>query len=88
MADGPFILIDLVVVAAFMRLVPKEMNSRVLGTGDVLLGFEVLEAICLIPTLREDVKGYLAPYRVPLKRRIVRESLVECVEEWIGVKRT
>ena len=62
MAECPFILIDLVIVAAFMRLVPKEMDSRVLGAGDVLLGFEVLEGVGLIPTCREDVEGYLTSY--------------------------
>ena len=73
-ADCPFVLIDLVIVAAFMRLVPKEMDGRVFGARDVLLGFEVLEAAGLIPTRREDVEGYLASYGVALEKGMLERG--------------
>ena len=74
MADSPFVLINLVIIAAFVRLVPKEMDSRVFGTGDILLAFEVLEAVGLIPTCREDVEGYLASYGVALEKGMLERG--------------
>jgi len=55
----PSILINLIIVAAFVRLVSKEMNSRVVNPTDFLLCFEMLQAVCLVPSGGEDVEGDL-----------------------------
>ena len=60
-AHGPRILEDLVVVAALERLVAEEMDGRVFNaTWEVLLVLDVLQAVSLVPSGREDVEGDLA----------------------------
>ena len=60
MADGAGVLEDLVVVAALVRLVAEEVDGAVLDAADLLLGFDVLQAVGLVPASGEDVEGDLA----------------------------
>ena len=59
-ADGARVLEDLVVVAALVGLVAEEVDGAVLDAADLLLGFDVLQAVGLVPAGREDVEGDLA----------------------------
>jgi hypothetical protein len=59
-ANSAWVLEDLVVVAALVRLVAKEVDSVVLDAADLLLGFHVLQAVRLVPASREDVERDLA----------------------------
>lgn len=54
-ADGTRVLVDLVVVTALVCLVTEEVNRRVLGSK-LLLGLDMLQAVCLVPTSGEDVE--------------------------------
>jgi hypothetical protein len=60
-ANGAWVLVNLVIIAALEGLVTEEVDG---GIGDAagLLGLvlEVLEAVPLVPALREDVEGDLA----------------------------
>lgn len=62
MSYGPFIFKDLVVIAAFVSLVAKKVDSRVFDAGEVFLRLKVFEAVGLVPAGREDIEGYLASY--------------------------
>lgn len=59
-ADSARVLEDLVVVAALVGLVAEEVDGAVLDAADLLLGFDVLQAVGLVPASGEDVKGDLA----------------------------
>ena len=59
-ADGAGVLEDLVVVAALVGLVAEEVDGAVLDAADLLLGFDVLQAVGLVPASGEDVEGDLA----------------------------
>lgn len=61
MPNRPLILIDLIIVTTLVCLVTKEVDSGVLNTT-LLLGLvlEMLEAVGLVPAIREDVEGDLA----------------------------
>ena len=58
--DGARVLEDLVVVAALVGLVAEEVDGAVLDAADLLLGFDVLQAVGLVPASGEDVEGDLA----------------------------
>jgi hypothetical protein len=62
------IIVDLVVIAAFEALVPKEMDVLVLDAGQSLRSvcfcLDMLQTVRLIPTVRENVKGNLSANRV------------------------
>lgn len=60
MANRPLVLIDLVIVPPFFRLVPKEMNGLVVHPANLLLMLQILQAVRLIPSSGENVKGDLA----------------------------
>ena len=60
MADGARVLEDLVVVAALVGLVAEEVDGVVLDATDLLLGFDVLQAVGLVPASGEDVERDLA----------------------------
>jgi hypothetical protein len=66
-ADGARVLEDLVVVAALVGLVAEEVDGAVLDAADLLLGFDVLQAVGLVPASGEDVKGDLAADGVAVK---------------------
>lgn len=60
MSNGSWILEDLVVVTALVCLVTEEVDSRIVdATWQILLILNVLEAVCLIPTLRKYIEGDL-----------------------------
>lgn len=59
MADGTRVLVDLVVVAALVCLIAEEVDGGVLDTAEVLLVLYVLQAVRLVPTPGENVKGDL-----------------------------
>jgi hypothetical protein len=54
-ADGARILVDLVVVTTLVCLVAEEVDCRVLGSK-LLLGLDVLQAVCLVPTSGENIE--------------------------------
>lgn len=55
-ANGARIHVDLVVVPTRETLVTKEVNSLVLDSGNALLSLDVLQAISLVPAIREDIE--------------------------------
>ena len=59
-ADRPWVLKDLIVIAALVGLVAEEVDGAVLDAADLLLGFDVLQAVGLVPASGEDVEGDLA----------------------------
>lgn len=59
-ANRARVLVNLIVVAALVRLVAKEVDGAVLDAADLLLGFHVLQAVRLVPARGEDVEGDLA----------------------------
>lgn len=54
-ADGTRVLVDLVVITALVCLVTEEVDGFVLG-AELLLGLDVLQAVCLVPASGEDVE--------------------------------
>jgi hypothetical protein len=62
-ADGARVFVDLVVVTALVCLVAEEVDRCVLGSV-LLLGLDVLQAVCLVPTSGENVEGDLSTDRV------------------------
>lgn len=63
MSNRPAITEYLVVIAAFECLVAEEMYGGVINAIRTLrFGFDVLEAISLVPTSGEDVEGDHASY--------------------------
>ena len=60
MTFGTGIAVDLPIVASGEGLVAEEMYGLVFDARDVLLGFNVLQAVGLVPAGGEDVKGNLA----------------------------
>jgi hypothetical protein len=53
--NGARILVNLVVVTALVCLVAEEVDCRVLGSV-LLLGLDVLQAVCLVPTSGENIE--------------------------------
>jgi len=53
---NPAIREDLIVVSSRKTLITEEIDSFILDAGDVLFSFDVLQAVGLIPTSRENVK--------------------------------
>ena len=60
MPHRPTILIDLIIIAPLIRLIAKEMNSRILDPANLFFFFQVLQAVGLVPAGGEDVEGDLA----------------------------
>ena len=60
MPHRPAVLIDLVIIAALVCLIAKEVNSGIIDAADLLFILEMLQAICLIPASGENVEGDLA----------------------------
>jgi len=58
--NRPLVTENFVVVATGHALVTKEVDVLVVDTGNLLFGLEVAQAVCLVPTSRENVKGDLA----------------------------
>ena len=56
MARRSFVFVYLIVITAFVCLVPKEMDGLIFYARDVLFRFDVLQTICFIPTCREDIE--------------------------------
>jgi hypothetical protein len=74
-AHSARVLENLVVVAALVRLVAKEVDSAVLDSRDLLLGLDVLQAVSLVPAGGEDVEGDLAADRVAIARVLASQIL-------------
>lgn len=65
MPNSSWILKDLIVVTALVRLVSKEMYGRVVDSPrQILLVLDVLKAVSLVPALGKDIEGDLAADRV------------------------
>ena len=60
MADGPGILIDLIVIPALKGLVAEEVDVLVVDAGEMLsricLCLDMLQAVRLVPAVREDIE--------------------------------
>lgn len=69
MSLGPLVLVNLVVVTAFVGLVAEKVNSRVVYAGNVLLRRQVLETVGLVPAGGEDVEGNLPADGVAMKKK-------------------
>jgi hypothetical protein len=55
--NGSRVLVDLVVVAALVGLVAEKVDGGVVDAAGLLLFCgDVLEAVCLVPTLGEDIE--------------------------------
>jgi hypothetical protein len=60
-SNGTFACVDFVIVASNSSLVAEEVDRlEVDSSRNVLLVVEMLDAVCLVPTLGKDVKGDLA----------------------------
>lgn len=68
MSHGPLVLVNLIVVAAFVRLVAEEVNRRVIDAADFFFFGEVLQAVCFVPPGGEDVERDLAADGVAMMR--------------------
>ena len=64
MTDRPRVLVNLIVVTILEALVAEEVDILVVDTREMLswicFGLDMLQAVCLIPAVREDVEGDLA----------------------------
>lgn len=60
MSYRAWILKDLVIVAALICLVAKEVDRRVLDARDIFLVGQVLQAVGLVPAGGKDVEGDLS----------------------------
>lgn len=74
--DSPGIGVDLVIIASDEALITEEVDFRVFGTGDVLLGLDVPQAVGLVPTSREHVERDLTPNRETRFDEMVRALVV------------
>ena len=83
MAHSARVLENLVVVAALVRLVAKEVDSAVLDSRDLLLGLDVLQAVSLVPAGGEDVEGDLAADRVAIARVLASQILPKSLSRGI-----
>lgn len=80
MSLGPIILVNLVVVAAFVGLVAEEVNGRVLDARNVLLRCQVLEAVGFVPAGREDVEGDLPADGEAVEKKVDKRGRVRRVK--------
>ena len=62
MSYCPTILINLIIIAPLIRLIPKEMNSCIINPRNLFFILEMLEAVGFVPAGGEDVEGDLAAY--------------------------
>ena len=60
MSHRPTILIDLIIIAPLIRLIPEKMNSRIIDPRNLFFFLQVLQAVGLVPAGGEDVEGDLA----------------------------
>lgn len=74
MPSRPRIVVDFIVIPTLEGLVSEEVNGLVFHARDVLFLLNLLEAVCLVPAVREDVEGDLAANRVA--KRSIREVSV------------
>jgi hypothetical protein len=59
--DCSWIRVDFMIVSANLRLVAEEMDGSVFDSArELSFVLEVLEAVSLVPAVREDVEGELA----------------------------
>ena len=70
-ADGSRVVVDLPIIAPLEGFVTEEMDSLVVDARDILLIFDMLQAVPLVPSLWKDVKRDLATNGVP-------KTLVSC----------
>src|ERR1700761_4293602 len=80
MTDGSGIFVDLPVVSAWESFVAEEVDvlvvdARTAGLARIRFGFNVLQAVSLVPAVREDVEGDLTTDGV---------SVIESVKETRG----
>ena len=66
MTNRSFVLVNLIIITALVRLVAEKMYGGVLHPADVFLSFQMLQAIGLIPASGENVKGDLSANRITI----------------------
>ena len=59
MTDCSGVLVDLVVIAALVCLVSEEVDGCVVYAAGLCFVLEVLQAVCLVPAIGEDIEGDL-----------------------------
>lgn len=64
MSRCTLILVNLIIIPPFVCLVAEEVNGCVLYSRQILLRFQVLQAVSFVPSGGEDVKRYLSADRV------------------------
>lgn len=82
MPHSPLITEDLPIVPSLKRLIPKEVNRRIIHTRPTrkrLLCLHMLQTIRLIPPMREDIKAELPTNAI--RKTIVRKLLLENIDE-------
>lgn len=68
-SNRPRVRVNLIVIASDKALVAEEVDVLVFSARNILLGLDVLQAIGLVPTGRENVKRDLAADRETFLRR-------------------
>ena len=82
MPHSPLITEDLPIIPSFRRLIPKEVNRRIIHTRSTrkrLFCLHMLQTIRLIPPMREDIKAELPPNAI--RKTIVRKLFPENIDE-------
>jgi hypothetical protein len=68
MTGRPGILIYLIIITVLEALIAEKVDGLVVDTGKMLswvrFSLDMLQAVCLIPAVREDIEGDLAADRV------------------------
>ncbi len=63
------VVVDLIVISTFEGLVAEEVDRLVVNARETLGGvrfcFDVLQTVCLVPAMWEDIERDLAANRVP-----------------------
>jgi hypothetical protein len=60
MANSARVVVDFAVVTALEPFVSEKVNGGIVDSRDLLLCLDVLEAVCLVPAGREDIKRDLS----------------------------
>lgn len=81
MSSCTLILVNFIIIPPLICLVAEEMNGCVLYSRQILLRFQVLQAVSFVPSRGEDVKGDLSADRVATDDT---NGLARCLKEERG----
>lgn len=82
MSRCTLILVNLIIIPPLVCLVAEEVNGCIFYSRQILLRFQVLQAVGFIPSGGEDVKGYLSADRVAIDHT---NGLVRCLKKKKGM---